>query len=68
MTKDLEELIENLTEEERDVIENRFGIRLDCVEAAKAVLDSFEETRRRIDETEQRALAKLGNRPPPNSA
>ena len=50
------EMIENLTEREREVLNDKLGIDLDNTQAFIAVKNQFKETSTRIREIEEKAL------------
>ena len=57
-----DEVLANLTDRERKALQKRFGISLDEKIDLNEAMKQFEETRRRIREIEQKALAKLRNK------
>ena len=50
------EMIDNLTEGEKEVLNNKLGIDLDNTQAFIAVKSQFKETRTRIREIEEKAI------------
>ncbi len=59
----LQVMLENLSERERDVIQQTFGIDLADDGALKTLAENFDGTMERIVDIEKRAMAKIRNEP-----
>ena len=50
------EMIDNLTDKEREDLENKLGVDLDSTQEFRAVKKQFEDTRKRIREIDKKSL------------
>jgi RNA polymerase primary sigma factor len=57
--KELRELLDGLTEREKQILRERFGIEIDPTQDMKDLAEQFTLTRERIREIERRAISRF---------